>query len=174
MLTLHGTNPQFCIKHCEMRYYMPFPINFKKKPNKLQRWKLKHWSNNAISYLTVHNITSDAHWQKQLRWRRRPGNSHGYPGLPTAITKQTPHGLPLTWRWLLLPPSSHALTLSGKETPQMPSPSLPCSFPSHPIPREGNPGEWAAQEPQQDSHLRKQRSRPVKRYCGAHPPYSPK
>lgn len=54
------------------------------------------------------------------------------------------------------------------------SSALPCSLPSHLTSRKGNPGDWAGQEPQLDSHLCKHRTRPAKRYHGEHTPYSPK
>lgn len=79
-------------------------------------------------------------WQKQLKWRTRLGNSPGSPGLPTAIIKQTPHRPPpdeTTWGWGSHP--SHALTLSGEETPKCQG--LPCPAPSHPTPSQGKETE---------------------------------
>lgn len=123
---------------------------FLKKLLMLQRWKLKHWSKNAISYLTVHNITSAAYWQKQLRWRTRPGNSPGYPGLPRATIKQTPHRLPpdeTTWGRLPFP---RAPTLAmpwlyqGRRCPgAKPSLILLPPIPPHPKERKPRRLRWA-------------------------------
>lgn len=123
----------------------------KKKPQPQQKqnpiltkMKTETLSKIVISYLSVHNITSVAYWQKQLRWRiwrTRLGNSPGYPGLPTVIIKQRPHRLPLdktTQGWLLFP---QALTLDmpwfcwrGRHTSVKPS---LCPVPSHPTPSLG-------------------------------------
>lgn len=126
--------------------------------------------------LTIHNLTVVACWQKQLRWRTRAGSSPGCPSLHSHCwpdASQAASGWGGCCCFPELPPLLCPAFIRGGDA-QVPSSASPRSLPSHLTYRKGNPGDWAGQEPQLDSHLCKQRTRPAKRYQGEHTPYSPK
>lgn len=126
---------------------------------------------------TMHNIALVACWQEQLRWRTRPGTSPGQPSSCRVGAGQTLPGC-LRMRRCCCFPGLHpcrALDLSGRKcTGAKHCLTLLPPLPPVLISRKGNPGDWAGQEPQPDSHLCQQRTRPAKRYHGAHPPSPPK
>lgn len=116
------------------------------------------------------NITLVCCWQKQLRCRTRAGSSPRYPSLLSHRWSDASQAL--DERVLLfpgLPPLPCPGFIRGGEA-QVPSSAPPCSLLSHLTSRKGNPGDWVGQEPQLDSHLCKQRTRPAKKNHGAHTP----